>query len=211
MQSNSFPRSEIRIARKLSKLEPKVLLRNFPSVEQIQDKVPKIGWGAVRRVGRYNKNKSFQWKIENGKSLPSSSAEGWRSSRLRKTNWVPELRSRTTSAIHQCLFTSIPQESPSSRPSPSWGRRNSLYIQTSIPLYIHSYPLSGLRPPSPARGEGKKALPQYIQTSIPLYIHTSITTPHPVFGHPLPQEAREKTLAAQLPSCLAAFNGGAHD
>ena len=30
-------RSEIRIARKLSKLEPKVLLRNFPSVEQIQD------------------------------------------------------------------------------------------------------------------------------------------------------------------------------
>ena len=31
-------RSEIRIARKLSKLEPKVLLRNFPSVEQIQDK-----------------------------------------------------------------------------------------------------------------------------------------------------------------------------
>ena len=39
LQSNSFPRSEIRIARKLSKLEPKVLLRNFPSVEQIQDKV----------------------------------------------------------------------------------------------------------------------------------------------------------------------------
>ena len=31
-------RSEIRIARKLSKLEPKVLLRNFPSVEQIQDR-----------------------------------------------------------------------------------------------------------------------------------------------------------------------------
>ena len=30
-------RSEIRIARKLSILEPKVLLRNFPSVEQIQD------------------------------------------------------------------------------------------------------------------------------------------------------------------------------
>ena len=29
----------VRIARKLSKLEPKVLLRNFPSVEQIQDKV----------------------------------------------------------------------------------------------------------------------------------------------------------------------------
>ena len=27
----------VRIARKLSKLEPKVLLRNFPSVEQIQD------------------------------------------------------------------------------------------------------------------------------------------------------------------------------
>ena len=97
----------VRIARKLSKLEPKVLLRNFPSVEQIQDKVPKTGWGAVRRVGRYNKNKSFQWKIENGKSLPSSSAEGWRSSRLRKTSWVPELRSRTTSAILKCLFTSI--------------------------------------------------------------------------------------------------------
>ena len=75
----------------------------------------------------------FQWKIENGKSLPSfsaplqsssaflssssallssSSAEGWRSSLLRKTSWVPELRSRTTSAILQCLFTSIPQESP---------------------------------------------------------------------------------------------------
>ena len=135
----------VRIARKLSKLEPKVLLRNFPSVEQIQDKVPKIGWGAVRRVGRYNKNKSFQWKIENGKSLPSfsaplpsSSAEGWRSSRLRKTSWVPELRSRTTSAIHQCLFTSIPQESPPSRPSPSWGRRNAPYIQTSIHPYIHT-------------------------------------------------------------------------
>ena len=30
-------RSEIRVARKLSKLEPKVLLRNFPSVKQIQD------------------------------------------------------------------------------------------------------------------------------------------------------------------------------
>ena len=28
-----------RIARELSKLEPKVLLRNFPSVEQIQEKV----------------------------------------------------------------------------------------------------------------------------------------------------------------------------
>ena len=25
------------------------------------------GWGAFRRVGRYNKNRSFQWKIENGK------------------------------------------------------------------------------------------------------------------------------------------------
>ena len=87
------------------------------------------GWGAVRRVGRYNKNKSFQWKIENGKSLPSSSAEGWRSSRLRKTSWVPELRSRTTSAIHP---------------------------------YIHNYPSSGLRPPSPARGEGNA-----------LYLHTS--------------------------------------
>ena len=37
LQSNSFPRSEIQIARKLSKLEPKVLLRNFPSVKQIQD------------------------------------------------------------------------------------------------------------------------------------------------------------------------------
>ena len=127
----------VRIARKLSKLEPKVLLRNFPSVEQIQDKVPETGWGAVRRVGRYNKNKSFQWKIENGKSLPSSSAflssssaflssssaplssssaEGWRSSRLRKTSWVPELRSRTTSAIHQCLYTSILPDSP--HPSP---------------------------------------------------------------------------------------------
>ena len=75
------------------------------------------GWGAVRRVGIYNKNKSFQWKIENGKSLSSSlaplsssSAEGWRSSRLIKTSWVPELRSRTTSAIHQCLFTSIPPD-----------------------------------------------------------------------------------------------------
>ena len=33
-------RSEIRIARKLSKLEPKVLLRNFPSVEQIQEDSP---------------------------------------------------------------------------------------------------------------------------------------------------------------------------
>jgi len=30
-------RSEIRVARKLSKLEPEVLLRNFPSVKQIQD------------------------------------------------------------------------------------------------------------------------------------------------------------------------------
>ena len=101
--------------------------------------------------------------MKNGKFLPSSSApllsssaEGWRSSLLRKTSWVPELRSRTTSAIHQCLFTSIPQESPPSRPSPSWGRRNAPYIHTSIPLYIHNYPSSGLRPPSPARGEGKK-------------------------------------------------------
>ena len=100
----------VRIARKLSKLEPKVLLRNFPSVEQIQDKVPETGWGAFRRVGRYNKNKSLQWKIENGKSLPSSSAplssssaEGWRSSLLRKTSWVPEFRSRTTSVIHSNL------------------------------------------------------------------------------------------------------------
>ena len=25
------------------------------------------GWGAFRRVGTYNKNRSFQWKIENGK------------------------------------------------------------------------------------------------------------------------------------------------
>ena len=31
-------RSEIRIARKLSKLEPQVLLRNFSSVEEIQEK-----------------------------------------------------------------------------------------------------------------------------------------------------------------------------
>ena len=37
LQSNSFPRSEIRVARKLSRLEPKVLLRNFPSVKQIQE------------------------------------------------------------------------------------------------------------------------------------------------------------------------------
>ena len=87
------------------------------------------GWGAFRRVGTYNKNRSFQWKIENGKSLPSSSAEGWRSSLLRKTSWVPELCSRTTSAIHP---------------------------------YIHNYPSSGLRPPSPARGEGNA-----------LYLHTS--------------------------------------
>ena len=49
--------------------------------------------------------------------------------------------------------------------------------------------------PSTARGEGNA-----------LYLHTSEITPNP-----LPQEAREKTLAAQLPSCLAAFNGGAHD
>ena len=39
--------------------------------------------------------------------LLSSSAEGWRSSRLRKTSWVPELRSRTTSAIHPDLYTFI--------------------------------------------------------------------------------------------------------
>ena len=37
LQSNPFPRSEIRVARKLSRLEPKVLLRNFPSVKQIQE------------------------------------------------------------------------------------------------------------------------------------------------------------------------------
>ena len=137
----------------------------------------------------------FQWKIENGKSLPSSSAplpsssallpsslaplssssaEGWRSSLLRKTSWVPELRSRTTSAILQCLFTSIPQESP--------------------------------HPDLPRVGEGGMCY-----TSKPLYIHTSIITPHPAFGHLLPQGAKEKTLAAQLPSCLAAFNGGVHD
>ena len=73
-------------------------------------------------------------------------------------------------------------------PSPSRGRRNALYIQTSIPLYIHNYPSSGLRPPSPARGEGNA-----------LYLHTSEITPNP-----LQQGAREKTLAAQLPSCLAA-------
>ena len=49
--------------------------------------------------------------------------------------------------------------------------------------------------PSPARGEGNAP-----------NLHTSGITPNP-----LPQGAREKTLAAQLPSCLAAFNGGAHD
>ena len=133
--------------------------------------------------------------------------------------------SRTTSAIHSNLtspqalrrgnkyHTSLPlyihtsrlPESPPSRPSPSWGRRNAPYIQTSIPLYIHNYPSSGLRPPSPARGEGKKP---YLNTSKPPYLRT---TPHPAFGHLLPQGAREKTLAAQLPSCLAAFNGGVHD
>ena len=40
----------VQIARKLSKLEPEVQLRNFPSVEQIQDrdfknyKIAKISW-----------------------------------------------------------------------------------------------------------------------------------------------------------------------
>ena len=72
--------------------------------------------------------------------LLSSSAEGWRSSLFRKTSWVPELRSRTTSAIH---------------------------------LYLHNYPSSGLRPPSPARGEGKKP---YLQTSRPLYLRNSFPT-----------------------------------
>ena len=83
--------------------------------------------------------------------LLSSSAEGWRSSFLRKTSWVPELRSRTTSAILQCLYTSIPQESP--HPGlPRVGEGGMRY--TSIPLYIHNYPSSGLRPPSPAKSEG---------------------------------------------------------
>ena len=121
----------------------------------------------------------FQWKIENGKSLPSpsaplqssstplssSSAEDWRSSRLIKTSWIPELRSRTTSAILQCLFTSIPQESP--------------------------------HPDLPRVGEGGMRY-----TSRPLYIYTSITVPHPAFGHLLPQGAKGKSLAAQLPSCF---------
>ena len=63
------------------------------------------------------------------------------------------------------------------------------------------------------RYDNKKVsyLPLNSYTSRPLYIHTSITAPHPAFGHPLPQGAKEKTLAAQLPSCLAAFNGGVHD
>ena len=38
----------VRIARKLSKLEPKVLLRNFPSTEQIQEKA---GMGLFFRYG----------------------------------------------------------------------------------------------------------------------------------------------------------------
>ena len=44
LQSNSFPQSEIRVARKLSRLEPKVLLRNFPSVKQIQDNLGSFYW-----------------------------------------------------------------------------------------------------------------------------------------------------------------------
>ena len=58
LQSNSFPRSEIRIARKLSKLELKVQLRNFPSVEQIQDTCPTIlnhgDW-------KFAKNQNSNW------------------------------------------------------------------------------------------------------------------------------------------------------
>ena len=53
----------------------------------------------LQKIGRYDDRKVSY--------LPSSSAEGWRSSRLRKTSWVPELRSRTTSAIHPDLYTSI--------------------------------------------------------------------------------------------------------
>ena len=75
----------------------------------------------------------FQWKIENGKSLPSSSAEGWRSSLLRKTSWIPELRSRTTSAIHPYIHTS--GITPHPNLLPQGARKKSL---TSIHPYLHT-------------------------------------------------------------------------
>ena len=59
LQSNSFPQSEIRIARKLSNLEPTVQLRNFPSVEQIQDS------GSELRLESFAKVKDLKHKINN--------------------------------------------------------------------------------------------------------------------------------------------------
>ena len=209
--------------------------------------------------------------------LSSSSAEGWRSSLLIKTSWIPELRSRTTNAIYSNLtspqalrrgnkyHTSLPLYIQTSRPlyiytsiHPAFGhllpqgaKGKSL---TSIPPYIHTsiHPEQLPHPNPPQVGEGTCALHPYLHTSgittnllpqeakgksltsIPPYIHTSIhpeQLPHPnppqvgegtcalppyihtsgITTNLLPQEAKEKTLAAQLLSCLAAFNGGVHD
>ena len=111
---------------------------------------------------------------------------------MRKTSWVPELRSRTTSAIHPKpsqpaqLLNCLAAESTTIRP------------RTSLRSY------DGHLLPQWAKGKSLTSIHPNLHTSIPLYIHTSITTPHPAFGHLLPQGAKGKSLAAQLPSCSAA-------
>ena len=124
----------------------------------------KTGWGVVRRVGRYNKNKSFQLKIENGKIF--------------------------TVILH---FYSHLQPFYSHL-QPFYRHLQPFFIVIfSRRLEIQPFDKDKLGPRASLEDDKR-------YTSRPLYLYTSITTPHPAFGHLLPQGARGKSLTSIHPN-----------